>query len=185
MMLALLKAMFTGHSRVCVFTAKHTGTHWTMNQLVEMGYKQAFIEPKGHGFEFKPKGPIFYHLHVEERFHFHRNVKPTDLVITTIRDPRNVFYSHAHRRPYTQEQCEATALFSFAKWRDMVDQYNPYIYQVDGPRRVEQTMEIAEMVGADDYDYMDVSRNSKHEFTVDWPLPESIERLALDLGYAP
>lgn len=169
--------------RVAVLTMKHTGTHFLMNHLKDMGLQQAFIHPSGDGWESKPNGKVFYQLHVEERLHFQKNIRDEDLVLSTIRDPRDVWYSHGHRRPWTPEGLEAQMLYAFERFDEAIIKHSPFLVRVDDPSCRIELHQVARWIGADDWEYGEVDRNSKHEFDWEFDVPESIKQLAKKWGY--
>ena len=148
-----------------------------------MGLEQAFIAPSGRTFMDTPFNSFFYHLHVGEREHFFSIIHDGDVMVTTLRDPRNVFYSLGRRRAYLSEQAEEYVLRNFGLWRIFVKKYAPFILRVDDDSVVDQTIELGKIVGCDDYSYTEVDRSHRQVHDFNPTLPKSIIKLANSFGY--
>jgi hypothetical protein len=169
--------------RVSLVTVKHTGTHFTANHLKLMGFEQAFIAPNGRTFHNTPSRDFYYHLHVGEREHFFDIIGEDDVMVTTLRDPRKVFYSLGRRRAYLSEQAEEYVLRNFGLWKTFVEKHDPFILQIDADSVAGQVVALGKIVGCDDYSYTEVDRNHRYVHDFHPMIPKSIIKLAYSLGY--
>jgi len=135
-------------------------------------------------------GPVDYaHLHVDEPHRHKEHVK--GIVVTTLRNPTDVFISHAKRYcNFDDEHNMKRVMTAFDDWDEMVKEFDPFIFKVDEENREQEARRLANWLFVDDFNYVDVDPKSHKETALNrtklpfnGQVPKEILELSKQYGY--
>ncbi len=167
-------------------TVKHTGTHWMMEHLINMGLTQATVDIR----TLAITGGDFIQAHMGENLEILALIKQDDIVITTMRNPIHIYQSYRKRYDLTAEEAEQRVYLSLGEWRAWAHLHDSFVVYIDDEYTMHSRMiGLAEHLNIANYQYKEVSNttnvsvinrpNNKGPF----PPTEAIIKLAKDMRY--
>lgn len=178
---------------IWLHTVKHTGTHYAMEHLRAMGYEQGHVDARAVTKEMRGDR-CFFHLHVEEHQKLFVLVPDDAVVITTLRDPVEVFLSHwSKNKLLTEDELAEQLVGWFEEWEKRLVQYQSWTFKVDDDEE-HGARSLARFLSVDDYEFFVVPDNKRRTTSVqsrqykkkeEARVPASVLDLSRNLGYEP
>ena len=167
-------------------TMKHTGTHFMFKHFKNMGLSKGVIDV---GSGVITQDGDFVHLHIDEPNH-----KATELisglVVTTLRNPVNVFRSYGKRCQWSVERIAATVISAFNNWLQFEEMFDPIVIAVDGKLIDTDIQRLFRILDINGFEYSEVdpvtakaATINRSDYSFDKEPPIEILELAKKFGY--